>query len=198
MTKYSNDIETWESTTENLIKELPIDTQKLVDIVLDAMEKVLDTKIGNMSELTVQKMQPSPQTIGNYLHAVMPHLLKMKDNNWRPEENKNDKDIVYIPNDNFSLELKTSSNKDKIFANRSYAQPSTDGALKNKDGYYLAVNFEKFKKNDPEYRPKISLIRIGYLNHSDWIAQKSPTGQQASLSKEANKRKFKTIYKKES
>lgn len=96
--------------------------------------------------------------------------------------------MVYIPDDQFSIEIKTSSNKTQIFGNRSYAQIATSNK-KSKAGYYLAVNFEKFEKT--RKKPKILLIR---LDHSDWIGQKSTTGQQAKLSKETYDKKFKTLY----
>ena len=60
----------------------------------------------------------------------------------------------------------------------------------------MSINFEKFKKNT-ENTPQITLIRLGFVDHTDWRAQKSATGQQASLSPEVHQYKFETIYKKE-
>jgi hypothetical protein len=36
---------------------------------------------------------------------------------------------------------------------------------------------------------------MGWLDHSDWVAQKSETGQQASLTKEAKENEFMVLYK---
>ena len=64
-------------------------------------------------------------------------------NLWRIEKEASDKDIVHIPDDYYSIEIKTSSNPKHIFGNRSYAQDTQKGK-KSKSGYYLAVNFGKF------------------------------------------------------
>ena len=65
---------------------------------------------------------------------------------WRREKDTTEKDLVYIPNDNFSIEIKTSSSPRNIFGNRSYAQKSTTGKTKkSKSGYYLVINFEKIE-----------------------------------------------------
>ena len=85
------------------------------------------------------------------------------------------------------MELKTSSQK-SIYGNRSYAK-SDSGKVKS--GYYLAINFEKISINNP----KILLIQMGWLDHADWRGQKSETGQQASLTKEAKDSKFIILYK---
>jgi ScaI restriction endonuclease len=86
------------------------------------------------------------------------------------------------------------SNPKQIFGNRSYAQPDSGKGQKNKDGYYITINFEKFDKENKSKKPKILLIRFGYIEHSDWIAQKASTGQQARLSKDVYEYKFKLIY----
>jgi len=85
------------------------------------------------------------------------------------------------------MELKTFSQK-SIYGNRSYAKSDSG---KCKSGYYLTINFEKISTNNP----KILLIRMGWLDHTDWRGQKSETGQQASLTKEARESKFITLYR---
>ena len=52
----------------------------------------------------------------------------------------------------YSVEIKTSSNKSKIFGNRSYAQKS-ENEKKDKSGYYLAINFEQI--SDTNRKPKL-------------------------------------------
>ena len=64
---------------------------------------------------------------------------------------------------------------------------------KSKSGYYLAINFDKLSESNP----KIRLIRMGWLDHTDWQAQKSETGQQASLTKAARDGKLLTLYSSE-
>ena len=78
-----------------------------------------------------------------------------------------------------SIEIKTSSSKSQIFANRSYGQQNDSPGKKDKSGYYLAVNFESWK--DSIGQPEIRLIRFGWLDHVDWYSQEQASGQQASL-----------------
>ena len=54
------------------------------------------------------------------------------------------------------------------------------------------MNFEKFQKN--KAKPKILKIRFGWLDHEDWLGQKSPTGQQARLRKEIENKKLISLY----
>lgn len=89
-------------------------------------------------------------------------------------------------NEDFSFEIKTSSQK-SIYGNRSYAKSDTG---KSKSGYYLTINFEKLNKTNP----RILLIQMGWLDHSDWVGQKAETGQQASLTKEAKENKLLVLY----
>ena len=123
----------------------------------------------------------------------MAHTVSKKHPEFRVGEKKDEKDIHCENNPSYGIEIKGSSNKSQIFANRSYAQPSSDSEVKNKNGYYLAINFEKISKDNP--KPRILLIRFGYLVHKDWIPQNAATGQQARLAPETYAKKFETIYK---
>ena len=67
---------------------------------------------------------------------------------------------------------------------------------KDKNGYYITINFEKFPK-DRSRRPEILVIRFGYLEHTDWIAQKASTGQQARLGSDVYKYKLNALYEKD-
>lgn len=107
---------------------------------------------------------PRPQIIGYFLHELIPlELARKYPSVWRREQNENEKDIVCINSDRYSIELKTSSSKRSIYGHRSYVQKSTTGKVKkNKSGYYLAINFEKFSKSGEfPQRPPITLVRFG-------------------------------------
>lgn len=110
---------------------------------------------------------------------------------WRRDHTADEKDLVYISNDAFSIEIKTSSSRNNIYGNRSYAQVATK-SKKNKSGYYLAINFEKFVQKTT-LKPQISSVRFGWLDHVDWIGQTSATGQQARLSPAVEKNKLITL-----
>jgi hypothetical protein len=130
--------------------------------------------------------------MGFFLHELIPLELETRyPGIWKKEVSKSDKDLVYLPDALFSVEIKTSSHGSQIFGNRSFAQESDAVGRKAKSGYYLAVNFEKFLH---ESRPNIRQIRFGWLDHSDWLGQKSSTGQQARLSISADRGKMRVIY----
>lgn len=117
--------------------------------------------------------------MGEFLHELIPLELGYRyPASWRREETSDEKDLVYIPDPAKSAEIKTSSHKWQIFGNRSYAQRGSS-SKKEKSGYYITINFEKF--SSAANRPKILRIYFGWLDDSDWIAQKAPTGQQARL-----------------
>lgn len=193
---YNNiDSSNWPAITEKLISEHPIKTDDIIAAVLESWEKILNTKIGD--ELKIgEDIFPSPQIMGNYLHELIPVILSKKyPGIWRKEVDKEDKDLVYIPNDYYSIEIKTSSNKNNLYGNRSYGQAEGNNTSgKSKYGFYIGVNFEDIKKINP---PKILKIRFGWIDHSDWNAQKAATGQNATLSTLARDNKMKLIYKSE-
>ena len=137
----------------------------------------------------IREMSISPQATGALLHDVIPEYISKNCTGFRKGLEKDEKDIVCEENDFYSLELKTSSQK-SVYGNRSYAQSESG---KSKSGYYLTINFEKINANNP----RILLIQMGWLDHSDWKGQKSETGQQASLTKEAKNKKLLTLYRAE-
>jgi len=187
-------VEEWIYVTNELIQSHPLDLDDIVEVVLYAWERILNTQIGG--ELQIGKdVFPSPQIMGNYLHELIPVLLSRRfPEKWRKELVKEDKDVVYIPNPFYSVEIKTSSNPNNVFGNRSYGQENSENnSGKSKSGYYITVNFEKFTKN-PNHKPKIKKIRFGWIDHDDWKAQKSETGQAAPLSIEARDHKLILLY----
>lgn len=182
----------WLSITDQLISEHPLSTDKIVEIVLSSWASIFDSSIGVHQFKIGKDIFPKPQIMGFFIHELIAlEVAAQYPNEWRGEETSGDKDIVYLSNDVFSVEIKTSSNSKHIFGNRSYTQDSSK-TKKSKSGYYLTVNFEPFSAVNSS--PKILMIRFGWLDHDDWIGQKSSTGQQARLSPEAYKGKLKTLY----
>lgn len=182
--------EKWLALTKKLINKHPL-KKEIVETVMQSWEDIFNSKIGSFS--IGKEIFPSPQIMSFFLHELVAHNLSLKyPEIYKVGEAKSEKDIHHIQNPAMGIEIKASSNKNKIFANRSYAQPSSDSETKDKNGYYLAINFEKFSKQNK--KPKITLIRFGYLEHRDWIAQKASTGQQAHLSPQAYEKKLITLY----
>lgn len=182
----------WESITLKLIEEHPLTEKDIVDVVIDSWDQIFDSKIGAFN--IGKEIMPTPQIMSFLLHELVAHNLSLKyPGEYRVGTEKNEKDVVCEKDIKYSVEIKGSSHPNQIFGNRSYAQPNTKDVIKNKDGYYITINFEKFSKN-AENKPRILLIRFGYIEHNDWIAQNSATGQQARLTPEAYKSKLKVIY----
>ena len=137
-------------------------------------------------------MFPKPQIMGFFLHELIPLELAARfPKEWRGDKSSDEKDIVYIADRKYSVEIKTSSNPNRIFGNRSYAQKTTKGK-KAKSGYYLAVNFEKF--TDTTFSPAIKKIRFGWIDASDWMGQRAASGQQSRLSADVETKKLNTLY----
>lgn len=182
----------WKNKTQQLIDAHPFTEQEIVGFCLSAWNGIFTSSIGNNGLKIGEHLFPAPQIIGALLHELIPAEIAAKyPDTWRKEKDKSDKDIVYIPDNQFSIELKTSSNKSQIFGNRSYAQQQSPGG-KSKDGYYLTVNFEKI--DGANNAPSIQIIRFGWIDHTDWIGQEAATGQQSRLSPDTYSLKLKTLY----
>lgn len=181
----------WLGKTKELIEKHPLKNE-IKDIVLKSWDDIFNSKIGSFK--IGEDIFPSPQILSFFLHELVAHTLSLRyPDRYKVGELKNEKDLHDKKDPSMGIEIKASSNPNQIFANRSYAQPSSNSETKEKNGYYLTINFEKISKMNPH--PKINIIRFGYLEHEDWIAQKSDTGQQARLRPEAYRGKLIEIYK---
>lgn len=179
----------WPAVTKRLIARHPLEPAELSEVVLSAWEAIFKSRIGGFA--IGRHIKPKPQIMGFLLHELIPLAFSaLYPGVWRPEAAAAEKDLVHIPDDIFSIEIKTSSNPSKIFGNRSYAQPDVT-SKKVKAGYYLAINFGKFGSKE---RPKITLIRFGWLDASDWRGQQAASGQQASLPPLVERGKLLPIY----
>ena len=190
-------VDKWIDTTRKLIAEHPLKATDIQAAVLDSWESIFESKIGRHGIQIGKDIFPGPTIMGTFLHELVPLELAAKyPGVWRSNRSKGEKDLVYEPVLKYSIEIKTSSNKNSIFGNRSYAQPQSSSPLaKGKDGYYIAINFEKFAAGVD--RPKIRLIRFGWLDHTDWIPQASSSSQQARLAPMTYKTKLLLIYRAE-
>ncbi|MGH8510383.1 MAG: ScaI family restriction endonuclease [Gammaproteobacteria bacterium] len=183
----------WRGVTLRLIAKHPLKSVEIVEVVLAAWDSIFASTMGTRGFHIGKEIFPKPQIMGFFLHELIPLELAVRyPRNWRGEQSSSDKDIVYIPDDRFSIEVKTSSNPTHIFGNRSYAQETTKNK-KAKSGYYLVVNFQKFSATVT--RPNILLVRFGWLDSTDWVGQKAATGQQSRLPPDVESYKLLEIYK---
>lgn len=183
----------WLSITKTLIKEHPLSSEEIVEVVNMAWSDIFKSQIGTKPFHIGIDILPKPQIMGFLLHELIPLEFERRyPTKWRSEKSAMDKDLIYLPSDKFSIEIKTSSNKDKIFGNRSYAQEAT-ADKKTKSGYYLTINFEKFGVETNKI-PKVSFIRFGWIDHTDWLGQVAATGQQSRLGSDTYLYKLVTLY----
>lgn len=183
----------WLTITQELVSLHPLRMEEIVNVVLISWDSIFVSKMGTNAFLIGKDIFPKPQIMGFLLHELIPlELAARYPSLWRRDQAHNEKDIVYIPDDKYSIEVKTSSNPRHIFGNRSYAQDTTENK-KAKSGYYLTVNFEKF--SDTSQRPNIVLVRFGWLDASDWIGQKAATGQQSHIPPNVENYKLLELYR---
>ena len=164
---------------------------ELSETVLSSWEDIFHSRIGAKAYEIGRDILPEPQIMGFLLHELIPlNLSAAHPKRWRRGAAATECDAVYVPNPDYCFEIKASSSAKGVFGNRSYAHVS-DTASKRRGSFFLIVNFAKFSA---ARRPEITLIRFGWLSATDWIGQKSPSGQRARLTKEARAFKLRIIY----
>ncbi len=173
-------LEEWKSVTERLIAENPLSLNDIRELVLESWQELWQTQLGvGPSAIPLSEIEVPATVIGYFFEKLfIRNLLQRQPSKWRGGREKGDKDIVYLANERYSIEVKTSGQMGtKIFGNRSHGQQLTDLARvqKEKSGYYITVNF---------FGMSLNLIRFGWIDHSDWKPQRSPTGQMAGLTEE--------------
>ena len=181
----------WPSITASLLRENPLDGPRLVDAVLESWNDIFESSIGPVH--IGKEIFPSPQIMGFLLHELIPIRVAMEADGWRRDASASEKDLVYVPDHNYSIEIKTSSHPNQIFGNRSFGVPGTSRGKKAKSGYYCAVNFERWL--DVDGRPEIRSIRYGWIDSTDWVAQASQTGQQSSLPARVYRTQLPILYR---
>lgn len=189
------DMELVADTTRALLNEFPAGPGHVVEAVLDSWKGITRSRIGR-AQIGVD-IFPTPQVIGSFLHELIPMELHARfGTQWRGDTNASEKDLVFIPDDRFSAEIKTSSNVRRIFGNRSFGQKDTGAGKKSKDGYYIAVNFRGWERDGTQTgeAPGVGLIRMGWLDHVDWLAQTASSGQAAALPPTVENAQLLTIY----
>jgi hypothetical protein len=169
----------WRRRTEELLAAHPLDMSEVVRVVQTCWTSIFASRIGTKGFRIGEDIFPKPQIMGFFLHELIPlELAAQHPESWCVDKTGRDKDLVHLPDERFSVEIKTSSHSTQIFGNRSYAQPAPSNK-KAKAGYYLTVNFEKFSAGKAS--PRLMRVAFGWLDHTDWVGQRAATGQQARL-----------------
>jgi hypothetical protein len=167
----------WLSITQQLVNSHPLKSAELLDAAITAWATLWQTTVGTGALAVKLADLKVPATIVGYFFEVLlaRELEQRAPTLWRGNLSKEDKDLVYIPDPKFSVEIKTSGQRGfKVYGNRSYGQkPGTDlPSKKEKSGFYLTVNF---------FNQTLTLIRFGWIDAADWDPQEAPTGQMAGL-----------------
>ena len=174
----------WLSITKKLIASHPLSLEEIRDIILISWEDLWSTSIGKNPRFSFLEINPPAQVIGYFLEKLIAKNLSHKyPAIWRGGKGT-EKDLHYIKNIKYSIEMKSSGQPSlKVYGNRSYGQKLNDQSIgkKDKSGYYITVNF---------FMNRISLIRFGWIDHHDWKAQKAASGQMSGLKKEVYKYKL--------
>jgi len=170
-------VENWLDITRNLLASHPLSVEQIVDAVHVAWNGVWSTQIGSgAARLWLYEVDPPATVIGYFFEKLLGKELATRyPNEWAGGSSGDHKDLHYINDKRFSIEVKTSGQLGlKIFGNRSYGQEveNSDRAKKDKSGYFITLNF---------HARQINMIRFGWIDGSDWVAQKSATGQMAGL-----------------
>ena len=184
------DFSEWGTVTERLVAEHPLSHEAIVESVFAAWAEIFQSTLGSLR--IGRDIFPQAVPMGFFLHELIPVEVAQRHEGWKRGTAKGEKDLLCTFDGRFSVEIKTSSHKSNVFGNRSYAQATPDAASL-KSGYYLTVNFESFAVSAS---PEIARVRFGWLDHDDWIGQKSQTGQQAHIRPEADQLKLVEIYRK--
>jgi hypothetical protein len=112
----------WLEVTRKLVESHPIKTADLLDTAVTAWAMLWQTTVGTapmamkLSDLRV------PATIVGYFFEVLfaREMQRRAPALWRGNQSKDEKDLVYVPDPNFSVEIKASGQAGfKVYGNRS-------------------------------------------------------------------------------
>jgi hypothetical protein len=140
-------INQWHVKTEELIARHPLTLDVIRDVALTSWGTLWLTKLGEgATAIRLDEINVPATVVGYFFEKLFSKELESRyPNEWRGGRDKDEKDIVCLIDNSFSIEMKTSGQLgSKIFGNRSYNQKASDDSLISKvekSGYYITVNF---------------------------------------------------------
>lgn len=170
-------VQQWAAITETLVQRHPLTMGLIHDAALLSWNRLWTTWVGDRTVgFPLAEIDPPATVVGYMFEKLFSKELAVRlPGAWRGGRGA-EKDLHCLMDESLSVEMKASGQLgDRIYGNRSYGQilENADAARKDKSGYYITVNF---------YGSTLTLLRFGWIDSSDWQAQKSPTGQMAGLS----------------
>lgn len=181
----------WLDVTKELVERFPLPPNDLVELVMGAWEDIYSSSFGGADIKIGKDIFLPAQATGVILEKLIAVRLHGLDKRWRGGEAKTEKDIVFLEDDGFSFEIKTSSSKSGLYGNRSTGHKS-ENRSKHRSGYYLVINYKLPKEDDPTHH--VGKIRFGWIDDDDWVGQAQATGQQASIGAALARLKLVTIF----
>jgi ScaI restriction endonuclease len=169
----------WPEVTRELVAQHPLSLELIHDAAMLSWDRLWNTWVGEAKiGFPLADIDPPATVIGYMFEKLFAkELAERLPGAWRGGEGS-EKDLHCLENDAMSVEMKASGQLGyKIFGNRSYGQvlANAGAAKKDKSGYYITVNF---------FGQRLTLLRFGWIDATDWQAQASATGQMAGLSAE--------------
>ena len=167
-------IEEWKDITIDLVDKYPLSKSELLEVAMTSWDRLWSTNVGG--HINIREADLPSTVVGYFFQKLFTYELANRyPDIWKGEEIKSDKDLVNMQDDYFSSEMKSSGQMGyKLFGNRSYNQQTKSNSTSGKDksGYYITINFSG---------QILTLLRIGWIDQDDWIAQGAETGQAAKL-----------------
>jgi len=158
------------------VDQHPLSTDQILDAALLSWSRLWSTWVGDANVgFPLAEIDPPATVIGYMFEKLFAKELAARlPGSWRGGIGS-EKDLHCLADETMSVEMKASGQLGyKVFGNRSYGQAlaNEDAGKKDKSGYYITVNF---------FGQKLTLLRFGWIDATDWQAQKSATGQMAGL-----------------
>lgn len=180
-------VEQWREKTDELIEQYPLSLDEIRFMATRTWDLLWQTTIGEgETAIRLRELDVPATIVGYFFENLLAKELETRyPGEWRGSQAKSEKDLVYLPDDSYSTEVKSSGQPGiKIYGNRSYGKASqnTDSEAKSeKSGYYITLNF---------YGTRLTLLRLGWIDFEDWNPQKAESGQAASLNEDVYKHKL--------
>lgn len=176
----------WPRVTKKLLAQHPLTPKLILEVATQSWEALWSTRVGAaQTAIDLNKLNVPATVVGYFFEVLFAKEMERRfSGRWRGCQQGDEKDLVYVPDPDYSVEIKTSGQLGlKVFGNRSYGQKVQNQPLakKEKSGFYITVNF---------FKTSLSLIRFGWIDASDWRPQASPTGQMAGLPDEVYRSKL--------
>jgi hypothetical protein len=137
----------WAIVTAHLVNQHPLTLNEIEQVAVHSWGILWNTRVGDVHHgyrLADADPTPPAQVIGYFFEMIFAQQLKiMSNNNWSWGRGSQ-KDLVYVPDDSYSLEMKSSGQLGtKVYGNRSYGQVGQGATKKDKSGYYITINFHQ-------------------------------------------------------